>query len=281
MRVPVRVEANALRSEGGRIWLAHLPELLTRLRERWQLTLSLTEPFDGVEGSCAWVAPCLRADGSEAVLKVSLPHFEAEHEIEGLRFWAGDPTVRLLEADAPRGAFLVERCLPGTPLRVQPEIEQDRVIAALLQRLWRIPTPPRPFRPLSAMLSQWSAEAQARPSPHSALVAEGAAAIAELLRDRSNESVLATDLHAGNVLAAARRPWLVIDPKPFVGDRAYDATKHLLNCRARLAKAPRATLTRFSDLLEVDAERVRGWLFARLALDADTELASLLSKGSY
>ena len=38
------------------------------------------------------------------------------------------------------------------------------------------------------------------------------------------EVVLATDLHAGNVLQAERQPWLVIDPKPFVGDPAFDAT---------------------------------------------------------
>jgi streptomycin 6-kinase len=36
--------------------------------------------------------------------------------------------------------------------------------------------------------------------------------------------MLATDLHAGNVLRAQREPWLVIDSKPFVGDRACDAT---------------------------------------------------------
>jgi streptomycin 6-kinase len=281
MRVPVRVEANAQRREAGRIWLAHLPELVNRLRERWQLTLDPSAPFDGDEGSCAWVAPCQRADGSAAVLKVTLPHFEAEHEIEGLRFWAGEAMVRLLEADAPRGAFLVERCVPGTPLRARLESEQDSIIAGLLRRLWRSPAPARPFRALSAMVLQWSAEAQVLPSPHSALIAEGVAAMSELAAARSDETLLATDLHAGNVLAAKREPWLVIDPKPFIGDRAYDATQHLLNCRARLIADARATVTRFADLLEVDAERVRGWLFARLALDADTELASLLSKGSY
>jgi len=43
--------------------------------------------------------------------------------------------------------------------------------------------------------------------------------------------LLATDLHAGNVLRAQREPWLVIDPKPFLGDPAYDATQHLFNSR--------------------------------------------------
>ena len=32
----------------------------------------------------------------------------------------------------------------------------------------------------------------------------------------------------------SEKPWLAIDPKPFVGDRAYDATQHLFNCRQRL-----------------------------------------------
>jgi streptomycin 6-kinase len=76
-----------------------------------------------------------------------------------------------------------------------------------------------------------------------------------------------TDLHAGNVLQAEREPWLVIDPKPFIGDRAYDATQHLLNCRERLRTDPNGTITRLSDLLGVDPERVRLWTFARAAAE--------------
>ena len=77
--------------------------------------------------------------------------------------------------------------------------------------------------------------------------------------------LLATDLHAGNVLRAEREPWLVIDPKPFIGDPAYDATQHLLNCIDRVRSQPEDTIRRFSDLLELDAERVRLWTFARAA----------------
>jgi streptomycin 6-kinase len=36
------------------------------------------------------------------------------------------------------------------------------------------------------------------------------------------EVLLATDLRAANILRAEREPWLVIDPKPFAGDPAYD-----------------------------------------------------------
>jgi streptomycin 6-kinase len=84
-------------SPDGRAWLERLPKLVSELEERWSLTLG--PPFDGPDVSTAWVAPVVRADGSAALLKVVLPHMEGEHEIDGLRFWDGDPTVRLLDAD--------------------------------------------------------------------------------------------------------------------------------------------------------------------------------------
>ncbi len=75
--------------------------------------------------------------------------------------------------------------------------------------------------------------------------------------------LLCTDLHADNVLAAEREPWLVIDPKPYVGDRTYDAIQHMLNCDARLHVDPHALVRRMADLLGLDPERLRLWLFAR------------------
>jgi len=95
------------------------------------------------------------------------------------------------------------------------------------------------------------------------LVQEGLRLLEELPRTAPREVLLVTDLHAGNVLRAQREPWLVIDPKPFVGDPAYDATQHLLNCPERLLSQPRTTIDRFADLLGVDHERVRLWTFAR------------------
>jgi streptomycin 6-kinase len=79
--------------------------------------------------------------------------------------------------------------------------------------------------------------------------------------------LLATDLHAGNVLRSEREPWLVIDPKPFVGDPAYDATQHLFNCEARLRSDPGGTIRRIADMLGVDRERVQMWMFARAAAE--------------
>jgi hypothetical protein len=174
LTIPARL-ATACRSVPERAtWLARLPDTLRELEQRWALTLGA--PFDCDEVSCAWVAPVTRATGPAAVLKVGMPHMEGEHEIEGLRFWDGDPTVRLLEADDDLGAMLLERCEPGMALRTLSEPEQDLVIARLLRRLWRSPVAPHPFRPLSAMIAHWSDEtlAQAERWHDEGLVREGA-----------------------------------------------------------------------------------------------------------
>ncbi len=241
--------------------------MLRDLEERW--SLSLGTAFDGDEGSCAWVAPVTTADGTSAVLKLGMPHMEGTHEIDGLRFWDGDPTVRLLNGDDKLGAMLLERCEPGTTLRILPEAEQDIVIAGLLRRLWRLPPAREPFRPLSEMIASWSNETLRRAEAwaDSALVSEGLRLFKELTESAPAEVLLATDLHAGNALRAQREPWLVIDPKPFIGDPAYDATQHLFNCQARLRSNADETIRRFSDLLGLDYRRVRLWVFARAAAE--------------
>ena len=248
-------------------WVDGLPAAIRDLQDRWELTLD--SPIDSTETSASWVTRALRRDGTRAVLKIGLPHMEAAHEIEGLRFWNGDPTVRVLEADTSLNAMLLEACEPGLSLRQLPEPDQDVVIAGLLKRLWRTPSPPGPFRPLATMTKFWAEETRAATASWSdpPLTNDGLRLFDELSRPSPNDVLLATDLHAGNVLSARREPWLVIDPKPFVGDRAYDATQHLLNCRSRLRADPLGTIRRVADLLNVDHARVRLWVFARAAAE--------------
>jgi len=69
--------------------------------------------------------------------------------------------------------------------------------------------------------------------------------------------------HAGNVLSGERRPWLLIDPKPYVGDPHYDVLQHLLNCEVSLQADPNGLLTEVAGLADLDVGRVRQWLFAR------------------
>ncbi len=267
LRIPDNLAANCRKSAERLAWLDRLPDALEKVTRRW--SLSLGPPFVGDDVTCSYVTTVHLTDGTSAVLKLGMPHMEGEHETQGLRFWDGNPTVRLLAADENLNAMLLERCEPGTTLRTLPEPDQDVVIAGLLRRVWRAPSAQHPFRPLSALTEYWSKEtlAQIAQWPDAGLVREGLRLFAELPRSSAQNALLATDLHAGNVVRAQREPWLVIDPKPFVGDPAYDATQHLINCGTRMQQNARGTIRRFADLLGVDSERVRLWMFARAAAE--------------
>jgi streptomycin 6-kinase len=250
-------------------WLATvLAPAIARARDLWSLTLG--EPFRPGDQT-AWVAPVRDARGADLVLKVAFPHPEAAHEADALRAWAGHGAVRLHAARDVGGAraLLLERCLPGTELSARPEPVQDTVIAILLRRLWIEPGPDHPFGTLEQMCQRWAdrfeqAAAQTPvPGLDPGLARAGIALFRELPATATTQVLLCTDLHAGNVLAATREAWLAIDPKPHVGDPAYDPLQHMLNCEDRLHADPRGLAGRMAGLLDLDPDRVRLWLFAR------------------
>jgi streptomycin 6-kinase len=89
--------------------------------------------------------------------------------------------------------------------------------------------------------------------------------IGDLASSATESVVLHQDLHAENILRAEREPWLAIDPKPLVGDPAFDAASLLRDRRDELARHPdparliRWRLDALTDLLALDRERLRGW----------------------
>ena len=115
MGISGELAANCVKTAERARWLDRLPHVVCELERRW--SLAPDAPLDGEEPSCSYVAAVVRADGTSAVLKISMPHMEQRDEIHGLNFWGGDPTVRVLESDDALGAMLLERCQPGTELQ--------------------------------------------------------------------------------------------------------------------------------------------------------------------
>jgi streptomycin 6-kinase len=272
LTVPKYLAETARRDQGVREWITALPSIVAELADRW--TLQVGEPFQP-GGQCSWTAPVSRPAGTGLVLKVAyrFPGGEERDEAAGLRVWAGHGAVRLQAAADSELAYalLIERCLPGTPLgQALPEPEQDLVVAALLRRLWTQPHAAYPFRILAQMCAAWAQEferdyAAAAPVDRidAGLARAGIALFRELPETADSQVLLCTDLHGDNILAAQRAPWLVIDPKPYLGDPAYDVLQHMLNCEARLATDPAGLAARMAGLAGVEAARVRHWLFAR------------------
>ncbi len=250
-------------------WLAALPERIDEAVERWGLQLG--EPFEP-GGNCSWVAPGTGADGRDVVLKVAWRHSEALHEAEGLAAVGGEGAVEVYAFEhiaEDTTAILLERCRPGAELRGRPEVEQHVVMTDLLRSVWATKlASDHVFRPLSVMADDWVARAEARLAVNpdrldAGMARDGLELFRELSRPAPTDVLLFTDLHAGNVLSSDRAGWLLIDPKPYVGDQHYDVLQHLLNCDASLEADPVGLLTQVADLAGLDAERVRQWLFAR------------------
>ncbi len=268
--VPELLAATARCDDELRGWLGELPAIVAGLADRWSLRVG--EPFQP-GGQCAWVAPAGGRDGRELVLKVGFrfPSGEERDEAAGLRLWNGNGTVWLHASHQAQAwtALLLERCLPGTQLaRVLPEPEQDLVVARLLRRLWEQSPAGVAFRPLSEMCAQWADRFEEeypgtgdRIDP--GLAREGIAMFRALPGTADRQALLCTDLHAENILAARREPWLVIDPKPYVGDPAYDVLQYMINCDDRLTADPAGLAARMAGLAGLDTGRVRLWLFAR------------------
>jgi streptomycin 6-kinase len=279
-------------SADQREWMARLPETVSMLAQRWGLVLE--RPYQpGGWGS--WTAPARDPRGRAVVLKAGWTHYEARDEAAGLRAWAGRGAVELYDeyVNGPTTALLLERCEPGTTLKALPYDEQDLVVAEMLRSLWEAPIDGHTgelaspstghtgelasrstghFRPLQSMCDAW-ADAFERKRPSAVdydldpgLVRDGLALWRELPTSAERVALLATDLHGDNILAAARRPWLLIDPKPYVGDPTYDALQHMLN--RPLLPDPEPHLRRMAALLDLDASRLRQWLLARCVVES-------------
>lgn len=211
---------------------------------RWQLTLG--EQFPA--GAGGRVYRVTRADGTPAVLKLAIPHREAEQEADALERWNGDGAIRVLERDDDAQALLLELCEPGTPLSTQPVEEALDVLVALLPRLWKDATG---FHSLVEEIECWEAAGE---------LDDRARSLARELAPTQGALVLTNqDLHGDNVIAAQREPWLVIDPKPLAAEREFQAAPILRS--SELGRSRRDLLYRLDRLadLGLDRDRMIGW----------------------
>lgn len=266
MRIPDALADNPRRDPAWAAWLDVLPHRVEELLGEWALTADDSPP---AHGFCSLVLNVHTAEDRPAVLKVAFPHADGAHEHLALRHWAGNGAVELLRADPHRAALLLER-LDATDLTSVWDLEACEIVAGLYARL-HIPAPPQ-LRRLPDLLTAASADLHTTTSPLPRRLIEQAIALSrELAADPASAGTLIhTDLHYANVLAAHREPWLAIDPKPVSGDPHYELAPMLWNRWEETAGQVRAAVRRrFDTLVDVaglDEERARAWVAVRMAL---------------
>jgi streptomycin 6-kinase len=256
-------------ADDGRAWLDALPSTLERLKQQWSLTVD----GPGPDGSCSYLLAVRRADGEPAMLKVSVPHREAEREPDALREWDGDGAVRLLELDAS-GAMLLERVVPGTRLASHDDPDGiSRIGGALLRRLQKPVADGHSFEMLRDVCAEWAANARERirtiGSREDIPIVEEGAELLESLPGEEKECVLLHgDYHHWNVLASTREPWLAIDAKPMVGDPVFDSAQFLGNRHGVAPESFKRSVDVFADATGFDRRRMLQWILAKTAEDA-------------
>jgi streptomycin 6-kinase len=243
---------------GAPAWVATLPGLATKFCARW----NLTPDGDLLTGFVAVVQPVRRADGSQAVLKLTWLDVETRDEPLALKLWDGRGVVRLLDHDDEHGALLLERLDHTRPLLDAPIEVAVEVTGSLLRNL-AIPAPPgfRRARDLDGLPARNAGLGDPVPKR----LVDAAAGLARELSADAGDTLVNEDLHYGNVLRGDRAPWLMIDPKPISGDPEYCVLPLLWNRFEELA-GPRGMRDRISALVDIgglDAARVHGWAVAR------------------
>jgi streptomycin 6-kinase len=263
--------------EDGVEWCASLPDLVAEYSEQWDLTLDLPVGAEPWFGFCGIVVPVLAETGQQAVLKISWPDDETANEHVALAAWAGNRAVRLLAADGPRRALLLERLDAERDLRALPINEAIHVLVDLLVGLGIVA--PAEIDTEEGLAARWLEELPRRwhvTGPrHPEAMLDRAVSVARELGPGSGGRLIHTDLHYENVLAslpenAARRGvWLAIDPKPIAGDPEFGVLPLLWNRLEELDPAdPAADLYRrvqvAAEVGGLDIDLVKEWSIARL-----------------
>ncbi|WP_055493418.1 aminoglycoside phosphotransferase family protein [Streptomyces sp. TP-A0356] len=255
--------------DGGAEWLDRLPELVRQAVDLRELTV---ERVQAPGGRSSLVLLVRRADGTPAVLKMVPPWARPESERAALTHWNGFGAVRLLDADAERGALLLERLHPEMSVRSLPEAKALLEAAGTLRRLWVEPPAGHSFETVEARTGR-QAEAMragAEAEPEAAPLVEAAlAAREELLAAPPERRLLHGTFRQSKVLAGERMPWLAAGPDPVVGECAFDLARLVrdrvedLVATSSGPSTTRRRVKRLAESLDLDQQRLRGWTLFR------------------
>lgn len=277
LTLPESFERHIIESFGaeGTAWLKQLPNIIETCVNRWSLSvLPHYEPL-----SYNYVAPAIRNNRQDVVLKVGVPNPELRNEMEALNIFAGNGIVRLLEADYELGAMLLEQLKPGKMLvDLDDDEEATKIAGQVMTKLWRSPPESHNF----PTVNKWAAglgrmrviyKGGTGPLPEH-FVDKAERLFSELLSSMDDVMLLHGDLHHFNILSSARAPWLAIDPKGVVGEPAYEVGAWLRNPYPQLIDHPDAKVTtsrRVNQLaaeLGLDHHKIINWGIAQAVLSA-------------
>lgn len=275
--VPPRLAASVLRLHGaaGQSWIDGLPALLVQLFDQWDATA------DGspMHGGTSLVVPVVCAQGA-AVIKVIHPVWEAATQAIAITAVDEDARPLLYGVDADHGALLMERLSP-VDLGAVSDPHEAIAIAGRLCRRWAVPAPPQ-IRRLSGNPAAWVSaligQSERHPGHLDAAITDRAVQAIHSLVDDGADTLIHGDLYEPNVLRSRRCGWVAVDPDPWAGPAAFDASTAIGDRLDLIAHSPDPAaevlnrIATFALASGVDEQRCRELVVARTSSGVFAEL---------
>lgn len=260
-------------SEIGEQWLKDLPRIIEEIAENW--SVEVNKPFQNL--SYNYVAPCVCADGGEAVLKIALPLNNPEifNEASFLQIADGKCAVKFLNFDEKRRAMLLEKLTPGANLKEICDNDGAKAVEiaiGVMRGLLKKPPENSTFRKLEDWFNGLKKAENTKFGDRFAKKAFGF--FEESTFASKQKFLIHGDLHHENILSAQREPFLAIDPKGIIGDIGYEIAvflnNHLvwLSTEENLQEKLDDAVRRFSEAFEIEARDLKNWAFAQMVLSA-------------
>ncbi len=262
-----------LHAEEGEQWIEDLPNLIAEMSEKW--SLAVDGPFPDL--SYNFVAPCVCADGTNAVLKISYNEKDSVilSEAKFLTLVDGKGAVKLLRFDKNYCALLLERLIPGENLIELAKTDDEQATANAIRVMKKIRRPP-PKNVRFPTLENWvSSFLRAGKTNFDFAGVKKAQKIFHRLIGSSEQNLLHGDLHHQNILSARRNSFLAIDPKGIVGDIGFEISVFLNNPRGWLLTNPdcrkittQRRVEQFAEAFDIEPRDLREWAYAEAVLSA-------------
>ncbi len=195
--------------EKGKVWLAQLPELVDHISLRWDL-----RDLKPVSNLTYHYVLTGFQDDVPVILKLGLDNEGLKKEAFALQCFAGYGAVNVITAED--GLLLLERAIPGTPLKSyfsNKDIDAIAITCHVMKKLHQAAMPKDHNFPhikdwLAALDKDWNIPVN--------YLQRARVLRAQLLASSDPNVLLHGDLHHDNILQNGDG-WVVIDPKGVIG----------------------------------------------------------------
>jgi streptomycin 6-kinase len=273
-----------LHGERGREWMERLPSLISLIEDLWSIRVA--EPYTTL--TYHYVAPAIKENGAEAILKLGVPGLYIDREAECLNRYRGNGAVQLFEFDSDLGALLLERIHPGSSIKELSDRIAIKTFVGVMNRLHaasiidvKLPTVKDWFQGFQRLRNKFGGDTGPLPPK---VFDKAESLYSDLASSMDKDVLLHGDLHHENILASERSQWIAIDPQGVVGEPCYEIGAFLRNPMPEiltwpdLDKVTRRRVAQLSEITGYCTERISGWGYAQAVLSA---IWSVEDHGSY